>query len=45
MVVGNIAEDLDCDINNSGFGDGVISTADLVIISRIVLGILPEIYN
>lgn len=45
MVVDNIADDLDCDINNGGDGDGVISTADLVIVSRIVLGIIPEIYN
>ena len=45
MVVDNIADDLDCDINNVGNGDGVISTADLVIVSRIVLGIIPEIYN
>jgi len=45
MVIGNIADDLDCDINNSGFGDGVITTADLVIVSRIVLGLIPEIYN
>ena len=45
MALGSIADDLDCDINNSGFGDGVISLADLVIISRIVLGIIPEIYN
>ena len=45
MVVDHIADDLDCDINNSGFGDGVISIADLVIVCRIVLGIIPEIYN
>lgn len=45
MVVGSIADDLDCDINNSGIGDGVISTADLVIVSRIVLGLIPAIYN
>jgi len=45
MALGSIADDLDCDINNSGFGDGVISIADLVIVSRIVLGIIPEIYN
>jgi hypothetical protein len=45
MVVDNIADDLDCDINNGGDGDSVISTADLVIVSRIVLGIIPAISN
>jgi hypothetical protein len=45
MVLDNIADDLDCDINNGGFGDGVISTSDLVIVTRIVLGIIPAIYN
>ena len=45
MVVDIIADDLDCDINNAGLGDGAISTADLVIVTRIVLGIIPEIVN
>jgi hypothetical protein len=45
MVLDNIADDLDCDINNGGFGDGVISTADLVIVTRIVMGIIPAISN
>jgi hypothetical protein len=45
MVIDNIADDLDCDINNGGDGDGAISTADLVIVSRIVLGVIPPIYN
>lgn len=45
MALGSIADDLDCDINNSGFGDGVITISDLVIVYRIVLGIIPEIYN
>ncbi len=45
MVVDNIADDLDCDINNSGFGNGVITIADLVIVSRIVSGVIHEIYN
>jgi hypothetical protein len=45
MVVGDIADDLDCDINNGGFGDGTITTSDLIIITRIVVGLIPEIYN
>ena len=45
MVVDIIADDLDCDLNNAGLGDGAISTADLVIVTRIVLGIIPEIVN
>ena len=45
MTLGSVADDLDCDINNEGFGDGDVSTADLVIISRIVLGVIPEIHN
>jgi len=45
MVVDYTVDDLDCDINNGGFGDGVITTADLLIVSRIVLGIIPEIIN
>jgi hypothetical protein len=45
MVVDDVADDLECDINNGGDGDGAISTADLVIVSRIVLGIIPAIHN
>ena len=45
MVAGIIPEDLDCDLNNGGSGDGVVSTADVVIITRIVLGIIPAIPN
>jgi len=45
MVAGIIPEDLDCDLNNGGSGDGVVSTADVVIITRIVLGIIPAILN
>jgi hypothetical protein len=45
MVAGIIPGDLDCDLNNGGFGDGIISTADIVIVSRIVLGIIPAIPN
>ena len=45
MIFGNIADDLDCDINNGGFGDGAITTSDLVVIARIVVGQIPEIYN
>lgn len=45
MVLDNIADDLDCDINNGGSGDGVVSIPDLVIVTRIVLGIIPAIYN
>ena len=45
MVTGIIPGDLDCDLNNGGFGDGIISTADIVIVSRIVLGIIPAIPN
>jgi len=45
MVLDNIADDLDCDINNGGFGDGVISIPDLIIVTRIVLGIIPAVYN
>ena len=42
---GNIADDLDCDLNNAGFGDSAISPADLVIVYRTALGLLPAIYN
>ena len=45
MVVDKIADDLDCDLDNGGFSDGVISIADFAIVTRIVLGITPEIYN
>ena len=45
MIMADIAIDLDCDLNNGGLGDGVISVADLVIVSRIALGIIPAIYN
>lgn len=45
MVLGNKTADLGCDLNNGGLGDGVISAADLVIVSRIALGIIPAIYN
>ena len=41
----DIAIDLDCDLNNGGLGDGMISAADLVIVSRIALGIIPAMYN
>ena len=45
MTLGDIADDLDCDINNNGFGDGDVSIADLVVLYRIVLGVIPPIYN
>ena len=45
MVNGSIADDLDCDISNGGTGDGIISAADLIKVTRIVLGIDPEISN
>ena len=45
MIMAEIAIDLDCDLNNGGLGDGVISVADLVLVSRIALGIIPAIYN
>lgn len=45
MVAGIIPEDLDCDLDNGGSGDGVVSTGDVVIITRIVLGIIPAILN
>ena len=40
-----VVDDLECDINNGGVGDGAISTADLLIVRRIVLGIIPAITN
>ena len=43
MLADEIADDLDCDMNNAGLGDGVISAADLVILTRMVLGIIPAI--
>ena len=45
MTLGNITDDLDCDLNNGGFGDGDVSIADLVILSRIVFGVIPPIFN
>lgn len=46
MALGNIAEDLDCDLNYdaNGLTDGVISAADVLIVSRIVTGLIPSIY-
>lgn len=45
MVLGMDGIDLDCDINNGGWGDAVIDTADLLVVQQIILGIIPEIRN
>ena len=46
MALDNIADNLDCDVNYDadGFADGVISTADVLIVSRIVMGLIPTLY-
>ena len=44
-LTGQTSISIDCDMNNNGIGDGVISTADAIIVSQIVLGIIPPVSN
>lgn len=43
MVFGNIPDSLECDLDNNGAGDGVITLSDYLIVTKIVLGIIPAI--
>lgn len=45
MATGQIPANLDCDLNNDGLGDGIISLVDLLIISKIMLGITQPLYK
>ncbi len=41
MALGNIADNLECDFDNNGAGNGAISVSDYIVVTKIALGIIP----